>query len=136
MAPDRAVATVSATGGFGKEDRIRNRSRYLEIYDRSAPIYTAWFVFYACSNGGDRPRLGITVPKRTGNAVCRNRIRRLVREVFRRVRPRLPRDCDLVVNAKRNAAEAGLDQVEHALIQAADRLAREGFHCSESRSSS
>ena len=50
------------------------------------------------------PRLGCTVPKVVGNAVERNRLKRLIREAFRRTRDRLPEGCVLVVNAKRSAA--------------------------------
>jgi ribonuclease P protein component len=49
-------------------------------------------------------RLGITVTRKIGCAVVRNRIKRLVREVFRRNRERLPSGLDLVFVAKQQAA--------------------------------
>ncbi len=60
---------------------------------------------------GDAPasqptRLGITVTRKIGNAVERNRIKRLVREVFRLNRTRLPEGLDLVWVAKQQAAQA------------------------------
>jgi ribonuclease P protein component len=51
-------------------------------------------------------RLGITVTRKIGNAVARNRIKRLVREVFRLNRTRLPEGLDLVWVAKQQAAQA------------------------------
>lgn len=51
-------------------------------------------------------RLGITVTRKIGNAVERNRIKRLVREVFRLHRARLPEGLDLVWVAKQQAAQA------------------------------
>jgi ribonuclease P protein component len=51
-------------------------------------------------------RLGITVTRKIGNAVARNRIKRLVREVFRLNRARLPEGLDLVWVAKQQAAQA------------------------------
>jgi ribonuclease P protein component len=51
-------------------------------------------------------RLGITVTRKIGNAVARNRIKRLVREVFRLHRARLPEGLDLVWVAKQQAAQA------------------------------
>lgn len=56
-------------------------------------------------------RLGITITRKIGNAVTRNRIKRLVREVFRRNRSRLPSGLDLVWVAKRQAAEVEYDEV-------------------------
>lgn len=54
-----------------------------------------------------QPRIGLTVSRRVGNAVLRNRIKRRVREWFRMHREELPRGVDLVVIARRGAAELG-----------------------------
>jgi ribonuclease P protein component len=56
-------------------------------------------------------RLGITVTRKIGNAVARNRIKRLVREVFRQNRQRLPSGLDLVFVAKQQAGEADFVEV-------------------------
>ncbi len=48
-------------------------------------------------------RLGITTTKKVGNAVRRNRIRRLIREAFRRGRMELPEGIDVVIIAKKTA---------------------------------
>ncbi len=49
-------------------------------------------------------KLGITIPKKTGNAVVRNRWKRWIREAFRDQRDRLPGGIDLIVRPKRDAA--------------------------------
>lgn len=59
-----------------------------------------------------RQRLGVTVTRRTAGAVGRNRVRRLVREVFRQNRGLFPR-CELVV-----VARAGADQLDYATVRA------------------
>jgi ribonuclease P protein component len=52
------------------------------------------------------PRLGLTVSRRVAGAVLRNRLKRRLRECFRlTLRPLLPRDTDLVVIARRGAAD-------------------------------
>ena len=56
-------------------------------------------------------RLGITVTRKVGNAVVRNRIKRLVREVFRQHRERLPTGLDIVWVAKQQAAGATFAEV-------------------------
>jgi ribonuclease P protein component len=49
------------------------------------------------------PRLGVTIPKRTGTAVRRNRWKRLIREAFRTQKRSIPPGYDLVVRPKRGA---------------------------------
>ena len=127
MAADAPVGAAEPTGTFRAADRVRKRPHYRAIYAGSAPLFTRRFVFYACPNGGDRPRLGMTVPKKMAGAVERNRVRRLLREVFRKHRGRLPKDCDLVANAKRTAKGATFAEVEADFLSAAERLAREGY---------
>jgi len=56
-------------------------------------------------------RLGITVTRKIGHAVARNRIKRLVREVFRRHRSRVAPGLDMVWVAKRQAAEVAYEEV-------------------------
>lgn len=51
------------------------------------------------------PKLGLAVSRRVGNAVARNRVKRHVREWFRRARPALPAATDWVLIARAGAAE-------------------------------
>jgi ribonuclease P protein component len=65
--------------------------------------------------GGDDARLGITVTRRVGSAVARNRVKRRVRECFRRRREELARPLDVVVIARKGAAALETAQVEAEL---------------------
>jgi ribonuclease P protein component len=69
-----------------------------------------------------RPRLGVTVSKRVGNSVIRNRVKRLIREWFRRARAGLPDQAEIVVIARDTArglsgseAAEQLDRMIHSL---------------------
>lgn len=55
-----------------------------------------------CGNPDGTRRIGITVTKKTGNAVFRNRIKRLIREFFRRNKDVFPTGHDVVIMAKKN----------------------------------
>ncbi len=74
-------------------------------------------------NGLDHCRLGMAVSRRVGNAVVRNRIRRLIRESFRLLQHDLPAGYDLVVIARPHEP-AALDDYQRWLTDAAQRLDR------------
>lgn len=67
-------------------------------------------------------RLGITVTKKVGNAVVRNRIKRVVREVFRRNRALFPLSTDVVFIAKQGAGKLGYAEALAEIERARDAL--------------
>jgi ribonuclease P protein component len=95
---------------FPKTARIRKRSEYLAIQGKGRKLQTENFVVFVAASPS-RPvgdgRVGITVSKRVGQAVVRNRVKRILREVYRRRRGQFPPGMDIVFVAKRSAA--GLD---------------------------
>ena len=89
------------TQTFGKDERIRKRQDYLRIYEQGARRYSQRFTIITCRNPSGIRRLGTTVSKKAGNAVQRNRIKRLLREFFRLNKSRLPAAQDIVIIAKK-----------------------------------
>lgn len=77
--------------------------------------------------GGEVRRLGITVSRRVGAAVVRSRVKRLVREVFRRNRAAMPLG-DTVVIARTGAGDLSFDQVRDELARLWARCAAERTH--------
>ena len=69
-------------------------------------------------------RLGITVTKKVGGAVTRNRIKRVLREVFRHHRNELQPALDLVVNARSAFLDRTSNEIEKEFLDAFHRLAR------------
>jgi ribonuclease P protein component len=72
----------------------------------------------------DGPRLGITVTKKIAGAVGRNRVKRVVREVFRCNRSQFPSGTDVVVIAKDGAPSLSRAEVERELLEALSRRRR------------
>ena len=116
---------VFALPSVGPEARARRRAKAVERglqrlpadLRRGQPLLTESSTQLAPLAGA---RLGVTVTKKVGNSVVRNRIKRWVREGFRLVSSRLPRGLDLVVVAKHNAAGASFAEICSDL----DRLVR------------
>ena len=77
--------------------RVRLRADYLAIQNRGRRISGAQLLLFARAGAG---RLGITVSRKVGGAVVRNRVKRWVRDCFRRRRDEFPRGLDLVVVAR------------------------------------
>jgi ribonuclease P protein component len=88
---------------FGRHERICKRRDYLTIYEQGVRSYSRHFTVIACGNQEGNSRLGITVTKKVGNAVQRNRIKRLLREFFRLNKSGLSSSQDIVIMAKKNA---------------------------------
>jgi ribonuclease P protein component len=63
-------------------------------------------------------RLGVTVSSRVGNSVVRNRLKRIVREIYRTRRETLSASTDLVVIAKRGAHVLTFHEVESEIVPA------------------
>ncbi|MFO7783183.1 MAG: ribonuclease P protein component [Thermodesulfobacteriota bacterium] len=89
---------------FPKTQRILKRKDFVNLNRLGKRFHTEHFFVKVNPSRLDTSRLGITASKRTGNAVLRNRIKRLVREFFRLNRSRLPKGVDILVASKKGAA--------------------------------
>jgi ribonuclease P protein component len=91
-----------------RRNRLSRSRDFDAVYRQGRSASTRFLVLYWFAreeNGGD-PRLGLAVPKRTGNAVARNRIKRQLREVWRERLERVPAGRDYVLIAKPGLGEA------------------------------
>jgi len=97
----------SNSAGFGAADRLRKSGEFLKLQRRGARHQSGHFVLYGLGGANDeRSRLGITVSRRVGNAVVRNRLKRRVRECYRlKLRAMLPAGVAMVVIARKGAGE-------------------------------
>ncbi len=87
--------------------RLRRKSEFEAVYARGRRVADAYFGVVARANEAGYARLGLAVAtKAAGNSVERNRVRRVIREVFRLRQHELPA-LDLVVSARGTVAQAG-----------------------------
>ena len=109
--------------------RLRRRREFLHVQRNGKRVHTPHFILIVSPrDGGEAPsndgRLGITVTKKIAGAVGRNRVKRVVREVFRRNRHYFPPGYDLVVIAKSGAPLLGYEEVRSELSRVRRALAR------------
>ena len=97
---------------FPKANRVLKRGDYRHIYETGRKFSARYFTAFVRRREGEPPRLGITSTRKVGNAVERNRARRLLREVFRKNKQLVPPGIDIVINVKSSLVEATYTDLE------------------------
>ena len=100
---------------FPKNLRILNRRDFVNINRSGKHLHTKHFTVILKQNGLGITRLGVSVSKKTGNAVKRNRVKRLIRELFRLNKTRFPQGYDIVIAAKKDASYLDLRKIKEDL---------------------
>jgi ribonuclease P protein component len=116
---------VRAQLSFAAADRLHRSAEFLRLQRNGVRFQSPHFVLYAGSldNEPTRSRLGVTVSRRIGNAVVRNRVKRRVRESFRKaLRAQLPAGTSLVVIARGGAGALESAAIADELVMAARNL--------------
>ena len=125
----RASGKTGALSGdtqrFRSVDRLKKRYEFRRVQLSGRRIHTPHFLVVVQANALPNTRLGITVTKKVGTAVERNRIKRVVREVFRRNRFLFPASHDVVFIAKRDAKGITYQTLLAELQRAARKLQAE-----------
>jgi ribonuclease P protein component len=109
---------------FPRVLRLTSRRQFLTVYAHGLRVATPCFAVFAKPNGLDHCRIGLTLTKKTGCAVVRNRAKRVLRELFRLNRHRFNVPMDLVINGRRNMLQTPTDRVEREFVDCVGRLGR------------
>lgn len=87
-----------------KRPRLSRSSDFQRIYRQGSSTASRFLVLYSfkrpAETGAEGPRLGLSVSKKLGGAVVRNRVKRLLREAFQGCAGHLAEEYDLVVIAR------------------------------------
>ena len=103
---------------FLPEEHLRRRADFVRVQRDGERVHTRHYVVALLARAEGSARLGITVTKKIAGSVGRNRIKRVLREVFRRNRDLFPAGCDLVIIAKSGALELDYEDARGELRKA------------------
>jgi len=105
-------------GPFTPDQRLRRSVQFKRVLQEGRKIHTRNLLVFAVAGPSEERRLGITVTRKVGNAVFRNRAKRVIREAFRRIRNDLPPGTDVVIIVKRGTAWASLERYQKDMAHA------------------
>ena len=113
---------------FRSWEHLKREGDFRLTFDRKRSVSDERLIIYARENGLEHNRLGMSVSRKVGPAVVRNRLRRLYREAFRLTKAELPTGMDLILIPRGtnppNLIEL-MESLRKLIPQAAQKLARD-----------
>ncbi len=97
-------------------ERLRHSSDFQRTFQQGRKLVTSLFVVYILANRQPCSRFGLAVSKRVGKAVVRNFVKRRLRELFRQHKFLLDPPADVVVVARREAAQAAAEMFTQQFV--------------------
>lgn len=120
---ERLTVWVMSMYTFRPHEHLRRPQDFQRVYNHRRSVSDNWLIVYGRPNDLPYLRLGLSVSRKVGGAVERNRLRRLYREAFRLTKPELPTGLDLVL-IPRTPEEPSLEELKKSLAQLVQKLAQ------------
>jgi len=121
---------------FKKDQRLKTNEQFKKVLSGKCCVSNELFKLYTVSNNVGFARLGISIGKSSGNAVCRNRVKRLVRETFRVEQHNIPTNYDFLLifsskmtkksgqSAPKKTEKMSFEQVRSSFLDLSQRAVR------------
>jgi len=107
-----------------KLQKLRNSQQFRKVYEQGQKFHTPFFSAFILKNDIGEQRFGITVTRKIGCAVIRNRCKRRLREIMKACQLEGLNSVgfDLVINVKSGLAEADYRQLQEAFSRVMERF--------------
>ena len=102
-----------------RTERVRQRPDFERAYETGVRISGRFMTVFVVKNGGTEARLGIAATRKMGDAVERNRAKRLARELFRR--HKIDAGLDVIIVPRREMVDAPFATLETDYLAALER---------------
>ncbi|NNF06766.1 MAG: ribonuclease P protein component [Candidatus Eisenbacteria bacterium] len=113
---------------FPASERIRSQNEFQKIYKEGTAFHGTFLVAFIYQKTNLERRVGIVAGRKVGNAVRRNRSKRLLREAYRQLRPLLPsQGLQLILVARRACADTSSRHVSAELHRLCESYFGEGL---------
>ncbi|PYZ96312.1 ribonuclease P protein component [Alteribacter lacisalsi] len=107
---------------MNKRYRLKRNEDFQLVFKQGKSAANRQFVIYHRQSERESSfRIGLSVSKKIGNAVTRNRIKRLIREAVRELEPRMKKKQDYIIIARKPAAQMGFHEVKQSLLHVMKR---------------
>ncbi|MBQ1172277.1 MAG: ribonuclease P protein component [Lachnospiraceae bacterium] len=97
-------------------ESLKKNDQFREVYKKGKSLANKYLVIYVLENNLEINRLGISVSKKVGNSVVRHHLARLIRESYRLHEDMFNSGLDIVVVARKSAANISYHDMESALL--------------------
>ena len=101
--------------------RLHNSADYRDTFDSGIRYRSKSFIIFIRKKKNGPTRLGLTVNRKVGGAVTRNRIKRILRDIFRLNYNQLLSHTDIVVIVKKTAVFYDYDQLKQEFMNVCSR---------------
>ncbi|WP_088008309.1 ribonuclease P protein component [Indiicoccus explosivorum] len=100
---------------MNKHQRIKKSQEFQRVFKKGKSFANRQFIIYVYRTGQPEFRIGLSVSKKIGNAVTRNRIKRYIRQVFLEMKEEVRQDADYVIIARKQAADLDFHETKKSL---------------------
>jgi len=107
----------TARAFYRKSERLLRGYQFRRVYEKGRRYNSSLFTLFVLKNSESLTRLGVTATKKVGNAVQRNRCKRILREIFRQQKAVMTAGLDLVFNVKKAMLEATYREAEAEFLR-------------------